>query len=64
MRGRPIAAGPALTGPAGARSLVTSYRARIGGQDLANSNGVALGSVAAIIRQDRANFHRLGLRAA
>ena len=51
-----------LAGPAAAQSLVTSYTARIGGQDLVNSNGVALVSVAAIIRQDRANVHRFGLR--
>ena len=51
-----------ITGPAAAQSLVTRYEARISGQDLMNSNGAALGSAAAIIRQDRANFHRFGLR--
>jgi len=49
-----------LGGEAGAQTLVTQYVARIGAQDLVNSNGVPLTTAAAIIRQDRANVHRFG----
>jgi hypothetical protein len=38
------------------------YRARLSARDHFNSQGVRLTSPAAIIRQDRANFHRYGLR--
>ncbi len=40
--------------------LLGTYSAWIGRQDLVSSNGQRLGSVAAIIQQDRANFHRFG----
>ena len=36
------------------------YNARLGPADHFNSAGVRLRSVAAILRQDRANFHRFG----
>lgn len=62
MRALLFLAGLVFAGPAGAQSLVTSYQARIGTQDLVNSSGVTLPSVAAIIRQDRANYHRFNLR--
>ena len=39
-----------------------SYVARIGAADHFNSNGVRLTSAAAIIRQDRANYHVFGKR--
>jgi hypothetical protein len=39
-----------------------SYVARLGPADHFNSNGVRLTSPAAIIRQDRANFHEFGVR--
>ena len=51
-----------LAMPAGAQSLVTSYQARISTQDLLSSSGMTLPSVAAIVRQDRANYHRFNLR--
>ena len=34
----------------------------LGTEDLFNSKGTRLGSAAAIIRQDRANFHKFGIR--
>lgn len=51
-----IAAGPALAqhGPLG------HYTARLSSRDHFNSNGQRLLTVAAIIRQDRANLHRFG----
>ena len=48
--------------PSQAQSLVESYVARLSPQDHFNSNGQRLTSAAAIIRQDRANFHRFGVR--
>lgn len=38
------------------------YNARLGPRDHFNSNGERLRTVAAILRQDRANFHRFGQR--
>ena len=52
----------ALTGPAAAQQLLESYQARLGVDDHYNSNGVQLTDPAAIIRQDRANFHAFGIR--
>jgi hypothetical protein len=46
--------------PACADELVESYIARLGPSDHFNSNGERLRSVAAIIRQDRANYHVFG----
>ena len=43
-----------------AQELLDSYIARIGPNDHFNSRGVRLKSAAAIIRQDRANFHKFG----
>lgn len=45
-----------------AESLLESYTARLGSDDHYNSKGKRLRSVAAIIRQDRANFHKFGIR--
>jgi len=39
-----------------------TYEARLSDADHYNSEGVRLTTVAAIIRQDRANFHRFGVR--
>ena len=53
----------ALTATSGrAQQLVESYRAFLSERDHFNSNGQRLTSAAAIIRQDRANYHRFGLR--
>lgn len=45
-----------------AEPLLESYTARLGSADHFNSRGKRLTSVAAIIRQDRANFHKFGVR--
>ena len=49
-----------VTVPAHAQVLVESYTAFLSEADHFNSNGQRLTSAAAIIRQDRANFHRFG----
>jgi hypothetical protein len=49
-----------LAAPAFADELVESYIARLGHSDHFNSYGERLTSVAAIIRQDRANYHVFG----
>ena len=41
---------------------IERYTARLGPRDHFNSQGVRLSSPAAIIRQDRANFHQFGVR--
>jgi hypothetical protein len=53
---------PAITAPVSAQQLQESYRAQLSERDHFNSNGERLRSAAAIIRQDRANFHRFGIR--
>jgi hypothetical protein len=45
-----------------AQQLIGSYVALLSERDHFNSNGQRLESAAAIIRQDRANFHRFGIR--
>ncbi len=45
-----------------AQQLLESYVALLSERDHFNSDGQRLTSAAAIIRQDRANFHRFGLR--
>ncbi|MGF1626000.1 MAG: hypothetical protein ACFCVH_14055 [Alphaproteobacteria bacterium] len=50
------------TGPALAQELMASYSALLSERDHFNSNGQRLTSAAAIIRQDRANYHRFGRR--
>jgi hypothetical protein len=45
-----------------AQQLIASYVARLSVTDHLNSNGQRLTSAAAIIRQDRANFHRFRIR--
>ncbi|CAM5768603.1 hypothetical protein LMIY3S_02554 [Labrys miyagiensis] len=52
----------ALTSMAAAQQPLTSYTARLNSQDHFNSNGERLTSVAAIIRQDRANYYVYGDR--
>ena len=48
--------------PIHAQQLVESYQALLSERDHFNSDGQRLTTAAAIIRQDRANFHRFGLR--
>lgn len=45
-----------------AQQLLDSYIAVIGPQDRFNSSGTALTQVGQILAQDRANFHRFGIR--
>jgi hypothetical protein len=45
-----------------AQQLIGTYVARLSEADHFNSQGRRLTSAAAIIRQDRANYHRLGIR--
>jgi hypothetical protein len=52
----------AIGSPAHAQQLLDTYIAHISERDHFNSKGVRLWSAAAIIRQDRANFHRFGIR--
>jgi len=52
----------AMAAPALPQQSQTLYVARLGPQDLVNSRGVALGSVCAVVQQDRANYHRFGKR--
>lgn len=52
----------ALVPAARAQDLLGSYTAHIGEADLYNSSGVRLWQPWQIVRQDRANFHRFGIR--
>lgn len=47
---------------ASAQALIGAYSAFIGEDDLYSSTGQRLGEFWQIIRQDRANYHRFGLR--
>lgn len=51
-----------LPKPAHADDQVTAFYIELGREDFFNSRGTALRDVAAVIRQDRANFHRFGIR--
>lgn len=51
-----------VAGTTHADTLKESYVAVLSGRDHFNSNGDRLTSVAAIIRQDRANFHKFNKR--
>lgn len=55
---------PLLIGvtPAGADELIDEYNAYIGRDDLYNSNGERLRQPWQIIRQDRANYYKFGIR--
>ena len=48
--------------PAAAAELIGSYNAFLSRADHYNSQGERLTSAAAIIRQDRANFHKFGIQ--
>ncbi|MGP9789939.1 hypothetical protein [Roseinatronobacter sp. NSM] len=43
------------------QTLIASYHAYIGKEDLVNSNGQRLTQPWQILRQDRANYHRFGI---
>jgi hypothetical protein len=61
-----LAGAVVLIAPAAAEAcssaFLGSYNTRISGRDIVSSAGARLGSVGAIIQQDRANFHRFGRR--
>jgi hypothetical protein len=48
--------------PVQAQEVIARYTAYIGTDDLYNSNGVRLREPWQILRQDRANYHRFGIR--
>ena len=52
----------AWAAPASSQQLIGAYTAVIGPQDLRNSRGQPLTEPWQILRQDRANFHRFGIR--
>src|SRR6056297_2017871 len=49
-------------GPGAAQELLGSYTAYIGTDDLYNSSGARLSEPWQVLRQDRANYHRFGIR--
>ncbi|MGR3464178.1 hypothetical protein [Limimaricola sp.] len=51
-----------LAPPALAQEEITSYTAWLSPNDMVNSRGVRLTGIAAILQQDRANYHRFGRR--
>ncbi len=51
-----------LTGVARSAELLEIYHARLSSDDHFNSRGQRLTNAAAIIRQDRANYHKFGIR--
>lgn len=53
---------PFVAAPASANEFIDSYTARLSVDDHFNTEGVRLESAAAIIRQDRAHFHRFDIR--
>ncbi len=62
MRLAALALALLLAAPVAAQELIASYTAYIGQADLYNSNGQRLREPWQILRQDRANFHRYGIR--
>ena len=57
-----FAAALTMASPATAAELIGSYNAFLSSADHFNSSGERLTTAAAIIRQDRANFHKFGIR--
>lgn len=53
---------PSTTGPALADQFLGSYAARISNSDHHASDGYPLDTAAQMVRQDRANFHKFGVR--
>lgn len=51
-----------VASPVGANQFIDSYTARLSIDDHFNTEGVRLNSAAAVIRQDRANFHQFSIR--
>ena len=57
-----IAFSPLLTTPVVAEELIAEYLAWLDARDTVTSRGVKLKSFGAVLAQDRANFHRFGIR--
>ncbi|MEM9584131.1 MAG: hypothetical protein AAGA08_13555 [Pseudomonadota bacterium] len=58
-----IAAAIAVTPlTAQAQQVLAQYYTTLAGEDFTNSRGVRLGTFGAVLQQDRANFHRFGIR--
>jgi len=57
-----IAAALVAAGPASAQNIVEFYQTWIGPEDFFNSSGARLSDPCTIVRQERANFHRFGIR--
>lgn len=57
-----VAATALASGALAQDTRIGSYMALIGPEDLVNSRGTRLTDAAAIIAQDRANYHRFGIR--
>lgn len=51
-----------LAVPAAAQDLLGGYFAELGYEDMRNSKGKPLRNFCAIVQQDRANFHKFGIR--
>lgn len=49
-----------VAGASAAQELMVDYFTMLSRNDLYNSNGVQLGDFAAMLQQDRANYHRFG----
>jgi len=57
-----LVAAAAATPAVAKRQMLDSYCAQLSARDHFNSNGQRLTTAAAIIRQDRANYHKFGKR--
>jgi hypothetical protein len=57
-----IAFSPFLATPVLAEDVIAEYTAWLDARDTVNSKGVKLKSFGAVLAQDRANFHRFGIR--
>lgn len=57
-----VAAALAIPAPGKAQQFLAEYYTMLIGEDLSNSRGVPLGSFCAVVQQDRANYHRFGIR--
>lgn len=57
-----IAIALTFAAPVSAQQVLAEYLAWLGPEDTVNSRGTRLTSFAAIVQQDRANFHRFGIR--
>ncbi len=62
--GKIVAIAAAMSGaaPAVAGESLAVYFAELSARDMVSSGGARLGSFGAVLQQDRANFHRFGLR--